>query len=372
MKIKLFTIAFAFIGLNAFAQITVTDADISSVGDVVYQAYDSIPAAAINVGSPGLSQIWDFSSLQEFSTNTISFISPIGTIYESQYPNTNLCLDDNGSLSYYDKNSSGLFIHGLGDTVFHSPALFYPLPLTYSLTTSDGPVVIIDNVITGALLSMAIPATVVASLSSGLANRADTAIIKINNTTDFLVDASGIMTTPLGAFDVLRLKTIKYTDSELDVYCSDTISGLGTWVTNVPFSSIPLLASFSNNEIEYKYQWITNDAAVEFLLAEIVVDDSDNIIGGVSFQTSMPASSIIHAKEDWLQVFPNPASREITIASDLIHCSYTLIDVKGNRLLSNEFNSSTIIDLTSFSSGTYFLQIYTEEGGVIVKRVILK
>ena len=90
MKIKFFTIALAFIGVNAFAQITVTDTDISSVGDVVYQAYDSIPAAAINVGSPGLSQIWDFSSLQEFSTNTISFISPIGTIYESQYPNTNL------------------------------------------------------------------------------------------------------------------------------------------------------------------------------------------------------------------------------------------------------------------------------------------
>ena len=86
----------------------------------------------------------------------------------------------------------------------------------------------------------------------------------------------------------------------------------------------------------------------------------------------MPASSIIHAKEDWLQVFPNPTSRNITLTSDLIHCSYTLIDVKGNRVLSNEFNSSTIIDLTSLSSGTYFLQIYTEEGDVTVKRVILK
>ena len=372
MKIKFFTIALVLIGVNAFAQITVTDTDISSVGDVVYQAYDSIPAAAINIGSPGLSQIWDFSSLQESSTNTISFISPIGTVYESQYPNANLCLDDNGSLSYYNKNNSGLFIHGLGDTVFHSPALFYPLPLTYSLVTSDGPVVVIDNIITGALLNMAIPATVVASLSGGLANRADTAIIKINNTSDFLVDASGIITTPLGTFDVLRLKTIKYTNSELDIYCSDTISGLGTWVTNVPFSSIPLLASFSNNEIEYKYQWITNDAAVEFLLAEIIVDDSDNIIGGVSFQTSMPASYNIYIKEDWFQIFPNPTSRFLTLTSDLINCSYTLIDVKGNKVLSNEFNNSTIIDLASFSSGTYFLQIYTEEGDVTVKRVILK
>tara|TARA_B100001758_G_scaffold247953_1_gene269045 strand:+ start:36711 stop:37829 length:1119 start_codon:yes stop_codon:yes gene_type:complete len=372
MKTKIITIAFALIGLNAYAQITVADTDISSVGDIVYQAYDSIPAAAINIGSPGLSQIWDFSSLQVSSTNTISFISPIGTIYESQYPNTNLCLNDNGSLSYYNKNSSGLFIHGLGDTVFHSPALFYPLPLTYSLAASDGPVVIIDNVITGALLSMAIPATVVASLTNGVANRADTAIIKITNTSDFLVDASGVMTTPLGTFDVLRLKTIKYTNSELDVYCSDTLSGLGTWVTNIPFSTIPLLANFSNNEIEYKYQWITNDAAVAFLLAEIIVDDSDNIINGVSFQTSMPASSMQHAEEDWFQVFPNPTSKYITINTDFINCSYTLLNAKGKRLLSNELNRSTKIDMSLFASGTYFLQLYTEEGSVIVKKVVIK
>ena len=87
MKIKLITIAFAFIGLNTVAQITVTDTDISGVGDVLYQAYDSNPGTVINVGIPGLNQTWDFSSLQESSTGSLLFISPLGTAYQNQYPN---------------------------------------------------------------------------------------------------------------------------------------------------------------------------------------------------------------------------------------------------------------------------------------------
>jgi hypothetical protein len=378
MKIKLITIAFAFIGLNTVAQITVTDTDISGVGDILYQAYDSNPGAVINVGIPGLNQTWDFSSLQESSTGSLLFISPLGTAYQNQYPNANLCVNDNSSFIYYDKTTSGYFMLGKGDTVFHSPALFYPLPLTYSLNVSDGPILVIDNVITdnyffpGFLLSSYLPSLTVDSLSNGLANKADTALIKITNTTDFLVDASGTMTTPLGTFDVLRLKSIKYTNSELDIYCSDTLSGIGTWITNVPFSTIPTLGGFSNNEIEYKYEWITDDTSVVFLLAEMIVDSVDNIINGVLFQTSIPASSIIDSKWEQFQVFPNPTTKDLMITTDLINCSYNLIDVKGSKLLCNAFNNSTIIDLSSYSSGTYFLQIYTEEGDVITKKVVVE
>ena len=180
------------------------------------------------------------------------------------------------------------------------------------------------------------------------------------------------MTTPLGTFDVLRLKSIKYTNSELDIYCSDTLSGIGTWITNVPFSTIPTLGGFSNNEIEYKYEWITDDTSVVFLLAETIVDSVDNIINGVLFQTSIPASSIIDSKWEQFQVFPNPTSKDLMITTDLINCSYNLIDVKGSKLLCNAFNNSTIIDLSSYSSGTYFLQIYTEEGDAITKKVVVE
>ena len=109
-KTKLLTIAMAFIGLNTIAQITVTDADFVGVGDVIFQATDNTPASTINIGNTGINQTWDFSTLQESSTGNLLFISPIGTTYENQYPNANLCMNDNGSLSYYNKSSRSIII----------------------------------------------------------------------------------------------------------------------------------------------------------------------------------------------------------------------------------------------------------------------
>ena len=68
-------------------------------------------------------------------------------------------MEQGTSVSYFNKGSSGMYIHGINDTVFATPALYYPLPLTYPLTISDGPSLVIDNVITGALLNITLPAT---------------------------------------------------------------------------------------------------------------------------------------------------------------------------------------------------------------------
>ena len=369
-RITLFNILLLFIAINTYGQITVIDTDLVDVGDVIFQATDNTPASTINIGNTGINQTWDFSTLQESSTGNLLFISPIGTTYENQYPNANLCMNDNGSLSYYNKTSTGLFIHGIGDTVFNSPALFYPLPLTYNLSVSDGPVVIIDNAITGPVLNSAIPPSTVAALSNGLANRADTALIKITNTTNFLVDASGTMTMPLGTFDALRLKSTKYTNSELDIYCSDTISGIGTWINNIPFSSIPLLAGFSNNATEYKYEWITNDPSVAFLLVEIIVDSADNIINGVSFQTTAP-SYINESNQDIFNIYPIPATYNLNLESTIDNITtYKMYDLNGNLILENTFTKNTKVDLNNMAKGSYLLNIITEKGSITKKIIV--
>ena len=370
---QLLTLFFTLLISNIFAQITVTDAHISSIGDIVYQAYDANPGTTINIGGTGLNQSWDFSSLQESSTGTLFFISPSGTMYENQYPNANLCMDDNGSLSYYNKTASGFFMHGVGDTVFNSPALFYPLPLTYGLTISDGPIVVIDTAITGPFLSMAIPPSNVVALTNNFANRADTALIQITNTTEFSVNASGTLTTALGTFDVLRLKRVQTTNSVLDVYCSDTTtSGVGMWVHNIPFTSIPFLSGLSNNEIEYKHQWITNDPTVEFLLAEIVVDDLDNIVNGVSFQTTAPASSVAENKQDIIKVFPNPTADFITIKLLNNHqVSVQLLDVFGKVIMEKSSQNTTQLNMSSYSVGVYYLTIQSE-GNLVVKKILIE
>ena len=56
MRVQLFTTFFLCVILNGFSQITVTDADLVTVGDVIYKAYDDSPSSAISVGNSGSNQ----------------------------------------------------------------------------------------------------------------------------------------------------------------------------------------------------------------------------------------------------------------------------------------------------------------------------
>jgi hypothetical protein len=368
MKIKLFTVALAFISVNALAQITVTDADLVNVGDVIYTVYDNNPSSLIAIGNSGTGQFWDFSSLQTLSVDTQSYISPIGTQYEASYPNANLALNTNGNISYFNVSSAGVYAHGINDTVFNAPALFLPLSLTYGLSTTDGPIIVLEEEITGPLLAIALPAVTVAALTNNIANRADTALIQVTNTSEFSVSASGTITTPLGTYDVLRLKEEKEISSVLNIYCSDTLTQMGMWFNNIPFSSIPMLG-FSNEENEVTYRWITNDATVSYLVAAVDVDSFD-IVKEASYQTISIVNSVSSLSLSDINIYPIPTTYNLTVEAEnneLIILD--LLDVNGKLILSTQFTNSTNLDLSKISKGIYYLSLNTAEGKLTKKIV---
>ena len=371
MKTKLFAIALTFISMNMSAQITVTDIDIVEQGDLVYMAYDNNPSSLITIGLQGINQTWDFSTLQVSSVDTELYVSPIGTQYENLYPNANLCLSAGGSISYFDKSSSGVYIYGLNDTVFNLPALFLPLPLTFGLSVTDGPIIVVEDYITGPLLSIALPASAVATLTNNLANIADTALIQITNTSEFSVDGSGVITTPLGTYDVLRLKEVKEISSILNVYCSDTITQQGMWFNNISFSAIPILAGNSNNEQEITYRWITNDATVTYLVAATVVDSFDNV-EEASFQITPLLNNITELPSSLFNVYPIPANNNLTIeAQNNELTNLELLNVNGKLILKKEFTQSTSLDVSYIAKGMYYLNLKTDEGK-LTKQIIIE
>ena len=370
-KTKLSVIIFAFVSMNMSAQITVTDTDIVEQGDLVYMAYDNNPSPLITIGLQGMNQIWDFSTLQVSSVDTELYVSPIGTQYENLYPNANLCLSAVGSISYFDKSSSGVYVYGLNDTVFNLPALFLPLPLTFGLSVTDGPILVVEDYITGPLLSIALPASAVATLTNNLANIADTALIQITNTSEFSVDGSGVITTPLGTYDALRLKEVKEISSILNVYCSDTITQQGMWFNNIPFSAIPILAGNSNNEQEITYRWITNDATVTYLVAATVVDSFDNV-EEASFQITPLLNNITELPSSLFNVYPIPANNNLTIeAQNNELTNLELLNVNGKLILKKEFTQSTSLDVSYIAKGMYYLNLKTDEGK-LTKQIIIE
>lgn len=362
MKKKLFTISLAFIALNSFAQITVMDTDLIDVGDVIYQATDSVPGSVITPGNPGANQTWDFSSLQVMDLDTLEFISPSGTPFANMHPTANLCIDDDDEFVYIEKNSNGVSIVGVDTIQITLPLL--PLPLIYGMSQTFGPTVVMDNAMENAF----IPDSLALYITNFQAQKVDSFGIQVEVQTDFDVDAYGFVTIPLGTYDALRLKTNQITTTSFFVYCTDTLLGGGAangWY------SIPSQFWPSEVEVITSYQWWTNDPVARFAVAEIEVDSVGNV-EDVQFLTIPQTSSVLNLENIHVNVYPNPTSTDLMVKTDLINCSYNLIDVKGSKLLCNEFNNSTIIDLSSYLSGTYFLQIYTEEGNVTTKRIVVE
>ncbi|WP_179318649.1 FG-GAP-like repeat-containing protein [Winogradskyella helgolandensis] len=70
-------------------------------------------------------------------------------------------------------------------------------------------------------------------------------------------------------------------------------------------------------------------------------------------------------------IYPNPVEAELTIktSADIINKIATVFDVNGKRMLNQKLTSSTI-DVSSLTSGVYFLRLESE--GKIIKRKFIK
>jgi len=360
MKTKLLTIALGFIGLNALAQITVTDTDIIEVGDVIYQASDSIPSTFITIGNSGANQSWDFSSLQEMETETIEVISPVGTLYGSMYPNANLCIEMDDDLLYLDKTSNGVEMVGFGNLPVNM--LMIPLPLTYNLIHQDGPNTIMDSVFANSGLFDNSLAPVISS--NPLYDQVDSLKIKVVITSDFNVDSWGNVTIPLGSFDALRLKVEETTTTEFYTYCSSSAGLGGGWFSAQAFLPI-------ETEIANRYQWWANDPMFKFMLAELEVDSLDNVEKATFLiENPMPAA-INDEYAQMVSVYPIPTSDKLIIESKSSNLTdLTLFDVMGKLVFSDKFSGTTQIDLTQMSKGIYYLHLKTTEGELTKKIIV--
>ena len=359
MKTKLFTIAFAFASMNISAQITVEDTDLMSVGDIIYQAYDTAPAPSISLGNAGPNQTWDFSALQAQEYDTTEFIDPTGTPFGVNHPSANLCIDDNGEYIYISKDAQSLSLVGFDNYPY--PQLILPLPLNYGLSTILGSVVIMDSVLENSFL----PDSIAIFITMGQAQQIDSIKILIESSTEFNVDAFGDVIIPMGTFDALRLKTDDVTTTDYFVYCSDTIFGNGSWYP-MPAAIFP-----SEVEITSSYSWWTNDPLVKFVLVQIEVDSVGGI-NAVDFMHSPSPSSVNDLSTNNFNIYPIPATNYLTIKAQNNELTYLdLLDLSGKVILKKVFTQSTSLDVSQIAKGMYYLNLKTVEGK-LTKQIIIE
>jgi len=339
----IFSIVFLLSANCITAQITVTDIHVVQSGRQVIQAQDTLPSTGMQPGSPGTNMVWDFSGLALHSEDTLNFVNPDWTPYEANHPTSNLAARA-GSADFYlflNNSPSGLFIEGFsGDvlgtgTPIHAPTVpnetlaEFPLNYSNSFTSVSGN----DLTIDGSVISVLIDSI-----------RLKTSRIKI-----VTVDAWGSITTPMGTFDALRLnQTIQDIDS--------------TWTLSFGMWSL-----FENSKSSSKnYAWWTNDATAGFPLLEMEYDTVSGNPTSITYLKSTPAIGVAEESKIFVEVYPNPASEQISFSFNNDEArKIQIFSVSGERQeLLNTTSGRLQLDVSCFSPGIYYYRVLNGPGRI--------
>ncbi|MBT6808448.1 MAG: T9SS type A sorting domain-containing protein [Flavobacteriales bacterium] len=361
MKIKI-TLLLAFTSVIAFSQITVTDADLLGVGDIIYLADDE--STIVNIGSAGQNQTWDFSALQSMDSWSMEVVDPTTTPFDQLYPNANLCIIDDGDFIYCNKSTSGVSMLGIGDSVYQQALTVIPLPLSYSFSYTEGPILVLDSLIGGPMVDLLLTSQGLSAalLTFGAAHVADSLSIKLEMTTSFNVDGEGVISIPMGSFDALRVMIERTTVTDISVYCIDTNGGANSDWYPVPFG---------NPETEKSCQWFSNNINTKFALAEVILDSVGNPETGTTFLTTS-INSLDNIEVSHINIFPIPSTYNVTITSESNEeVNAILSDINGREVKRFEFTNSITLNLSDLEKGTYLLNLKTNKD-ILTKKLIIE
>lgn len=306
-----------------FAQPIITQSNIPQIGDNVTIAICSDP---INEGSSGVNQTWDYSGLTESEEQSFMYVDPSITPKADSFPDANLCgISWDGSYSYYKVGSSALEAVGYvtpvppTDTamiVFDDYEQIVQLPYTYN-----------DDFIDDFDGTSYVPGF------GGLAFDGDI---------DFEADGYGTLILPTGTYN----NVVRY-----HFFREQT-----NYVSGFP----------SNTQTKEQWAWVSADYRFWLLLME------ENFDGFATSEliwydkTPLSVVTGVNTQEVYdLSVYPNPVMNggHINFTWDQDEDATVSIYSMEGKLIFERKNSLTsgmnLLDISTLTSGTYLLKIYS-------------
>lgn len=344
----LITLFIGILFLKSPAQITITTEDLPTVGLQVISAVDN--TTQINPGTPGLNQVWDFTNLVPASYDTTLYLNPQGLPNYQNYPEAEVAVKHlNGNpLPYWDYeycryDGQGMRYTGDEDWI----TIFGEYTMTISIGCNPDP------------LDLKLPfhygdnynqqSTYVWYLSShnaGVLMDSIKQISQMDITTTG--DASGIVSTPYGAYPALRVIN--------EIVSQDSVFNWtdGAWVLDRVEVN-----NYSN------YRWYTNDY---YEVGHFTIDEKKgNSMKYFKSETIVGVQNLTVAQQ--IKIYPNPANGLVYIECGTVPDRIEVLDITGSvKLISGP---SSAIDISNLSMGMYIVRVHTDKG-VISKKLIKK
>jgi hypothetical protein len=343
---KMLLLVATVVSTSAFAQITITSANVVDPMQVIEMATDTAPL--ITHTPAGANQTWDYSSLMESETNSMEFGAPAWFTGGSNFPTASMgSIDQTGTEVFYLKSDQvfdlvGVFGDFVGDGTntavnFNPAQRQLTFPSTFGTTFNN--------------LS-------VAKAKVNDIQGLDSVVVNITTHRFSLIDSWGNLTTPFGTFNSIRQHIKDSVIQEFTAYL------FGFPVQNQ-----------SETFITHTYSFYTDAANSRYTLVQYNYDPEFNIIEEVQWQKSAPVVSLkeIEPKETFL-VFPNPSSDYVTLVSNsTFNGELTVVDMLGKTIYTESLNNTPqkSIQVSTWEPGVYIFKLISN-GKTITKKVTVK
>lgn len=348
---KIFSVVFSFaLSGSLFSQITLSENDFAGANDTVRISQTMDPVIDYTLTGPNFN--WDFSGLTAAS-QYLKYFQPVS--------NSTILVEAEYGFTAPTKYKASYFLESR-DIPIDQLNQFLPAELSdlnqFSRKTADS--------ITSLGYSLSVNGQALPFKSDTIethykfpTNFEDTfstrgyTFIDLNPVTDFklkqyrqrtsVVDGFGTLVTPLGSFEVLRIKSVI---NELDsVY--QTFFGGGSW--NV----LP-------QTIITEYEWWAQGKDEAMLKIVAIENNGTAQVRSVEYQDIyLGLDASIEENSFEFNVVPNPANNLISVESDLAIEQIKLIGLDGTvAIKQNTTNLSKVaIDISTLQSGVYFVEV---------------
>ncbi|MEM7105075.1 MAG: T9SS type A sorting domain-containing protein [Bacteroidota bacterium] len=358
------------LSFNAEAQISITNTVFPQPGEMRFTATDTAAMGASITPSSASAQAWKFTAYQPWQADTVVVLDAALGGAVSSFPEADIILPFFGGEGYFDNSGDSLELLGFfGDPGFGVSFLVEPTsssvilstPVTYgdifeddfSFTQAIDPE---DFPALGEFLPPFPPIDSIRAIYAS--HREDT------------VDAWGSMSTHFGSFDVLRAKSVDYTNLVIE------FKTFGIWVNP---ASIGLEIPFGGMDTAITYNFLNNFEKVPVVSVNV---NNDGSLGSVVYLTDPSVVTSVDQfaeQENGFEVFPNPSYNLLNIiiesqteqrfqalfydANGRLARSTSGLEANGIR---NEVNVDNLIP------GVYFLNLLEDSGKLYgVRRVVI-
>lgn len=378
------------LGLITNAQITVTDAVFAGANQP-YSTNIVNGLQRIDVTAAGPNQTWDMRNLQGTPADYTSADASTGT-YFSLFPTSNIILPEFGGTTgdaYVAVTANQMATVGILATI-DGFVTDFPVPLTQPRIDLVTPMNYGDNSTSTFGFQVALdphnpPGTQLDSLITDLETTAggiltiDSIRVTFNTNRSTEVDAWGLLRTPAGDFDVLRLRKVDETNTVLEVKIS--VFGVPNvlWQDpsdpnglNIPAGDLPFVGL--DTIITYEY-WDENEKQP---ILKYLADSQEDPTFGQYTRVSVDTKGISDGTAK-VSAYPNPATNNFTLdiknfaAGDYTLKMYNIIG-KEVKEIPFRYNGDTkmLVQTGDLNPGTYVYRILNDnDESLITRRIII-